>query len=311
MDLSEYQKHTQCTDQYLKENTIEDSEIPNGQNIEKAELIPLLGLVGEVGSLLGEYKKLQRDGSIHQNFRDEVKEELGDVLWYVANVAEKFGLDLNDVASANLTKVRARWIRSIEEVRFYDEDLPKSQRLPRKFIYFFKEEVVEGRLMVRMTDALNAGQQTGELLSDNTYGNDGYRFHDIFHLAFATYLGWSPVFRKLLRNNKKLCNRTPHHLDDAEDGGRAQVIEEAIVAAAYVYAEDHAFLEGATTVGSDLLRHIERITRNLEVRNRTGWEWDRALIEGFNIWRQLKDNGGGYVVGKLEKPCLDFKQRLK
>ena len=79
---------------------MKDSDIPNSQNIEKAELIPLLGLVGEVGSLLGEYKKLLRDGSIHQNFRDEVQEELGDVLWYVANVAEKFGLDLNDVASA-------------------------------------------------------------------------------------------------------------------------------------------------------------------------------------------------------------------
>ena len=132
-----------------------------------------------------------------------------------------------------------------------------------------------------------------------------------FILRSQRILDGHQFFRKLLRNNEQLNNRTPEQLDDAEDGGRAQVIEEAIVAAAYVYAEDHAFLEGATTVGSDLLRHIERMTRNLEVRNRTGWEWNRALIEGFNIWRQLKENGGGYVVGKLEKPSLEFNRRLK
>ncbi|MCI0723920.1 MAG: nucleoside triphosphate pyrophosphohydrolase family protein, partial [Acidobacteria bacterium] len=43
---------------------------------------PMLGLFGEVGSLMAEVKKKQRDGVAHGNFREAILEELGDVLWY-------------------------------------------------------------------------------------------------------------------------------------------------------------------------------------------------------------------------------------
>ena len=269
------------------------------------EVIPLLGLVGEVGALLSEYKKLLRDGEIHRSFRDEVAEELGDVLWYVANVADKFDLDLEEVASLNLSKVRGRWLGPDGAVRLYDEGLAADQQLPRRFEYRFEQEEAEEAIRVSMLDE-SSGTPTGDPLRDNTYEDDGYRFHDVIHLAFAAYLGWSPVLRKLLRKRKQIVHRTPERVDDAEDGGRAQVIEEAIVAAAYIYAEDHDMLDGATTVGQGLLRHIQRMTRKLEVGDRSAWEWDRALLDGFAVWRELTRHGGGTVAGDLGRRSLEF-----
>ena len=82
MRLNEYQRAAAKTDQF------QVRKASNGQ-VDKAELVPLLGLTGEVGALLSEYKKLLRDGPVHMRFKDRVKEELGDTLWYVAAVASR------------------------------------------------------------------------------------------------------------------------------------------------------------------------------------------------------------------------------
>jgi len=300
MNLGAYQKAARKTDQNPSDAEISARKVPKSH-----EVIPMLGLVGEVGALLSEYKKLLRDGKIHRNFREEVAEELGDVLWYLANVADKFDLDLEEVAAANLKKVRARWLGPGGKVHLYDNDLPINQQLPRQFKYRFEQEKVEGVFQIRMID-VSSGAQTGDLLRDNTHEDDGYRFHDVIHLSFAAYLGWSPVLRKLLRQQQQIVHRTPEKVDDAEDGGRGRVIEEAIVAAAYIYAEDHAMLEGAQTVGQDLLRHIENMTRKLEVSDRSAWEWNRSLLDGFAVWRKLATHGGGIVTGDLKLKSLNF-----
>ena len=48
------------------------------------------------------------------------------------------------------------------------------------------------------------------------------------------------------------------------------------------------------------------MTRKLEVGDRSAWEWDRALLSGFTVWRELTTNGGGCVVGDLNGPSLEF-----
>lgn len=58
----------------------------------------LLGLFGEVGSLLSELKKKQRDKDSYVAYQDTVIEELGDVLWYFANGADRAGLSLSSLA---------------------------------------------------------------------------------------------------------------------------------------------------------------------------------------------------------------------
>lgn len=61
---------------------------------------PLLGLFGETGSLLSEVKKKQRDRASYLGYAAAVVEEVGDVLWYLAAVASRVGLDLETLALA-------------------------------------------------------------------------------------------------------------------------------------------------------------------------------------------------------------------
>lgn len=300
MDLAEFQRSALVTDQAIPNNPGSDLRLP-----QRHEVIPILGLVGEVGALVGEYKKLLRDGATHRNFRDEVAEELGDILWYVANLASKFELDLNEVASENLKKVRDRWGTSTH-FGLVDEASPPSQQLPRAFAYRFEQRsTANGGVQLLLIDA-NTGSQLGDPLTDNAYDDDGYRFHDVMHLAFAACLGWSPVLRKLLRKSKIIQNRQPSSVADVEDGGRAQVIEEAVVAAAYAYASKHEFLDGVDAVDWTLLRHIRDLTSDLEIKDCTAGKWNSAILTGFSVWRAVRSNQGGLVRGDLTTRSIEF-----
>ena len=73
-------------------------------------LYPTLGLVGEAGELANKVKKVLRDqgGELTEETREALLSELGDVLWYVAQVATDLGASLEAVAEANLRKLRSR-----------------------------------------------------------------------------------------------------------------------------------------------------------------------------------------------------------
>jgi NTP pyrophosphatase (non-canonical NTP hydrolase) len=58
----------------------------------------LLGLFGEIGTLLDEVKKKQRDTRSYVGYESSVIEELGDVLWYLTNIADRSGLALSAIA---------------------------------------------------------------------------------------------------------------------------------------------------------------------------------------------------------------------
>jgi hypothetical protein len=167
--------------------------------------------------------------------------------------------------------------------------------------------VINGMEKLVHVDRLRNNTLVGDPLTDNSYGDNGYRFHDVLHLAFAALLGWSPVWRKLLRKAGLITNRTePPGIADAQDGGRAQVIDEAIVAAAYVYASRHSFLEGAEVVDWKLLNHIKQMTADLEVSDRTTREWNDAILRGFEMWRQLRTHNGGIIRGNLLEGTIQF-----
>jgi hypothetical protein len=146
------------------------------------------------------------------------------------------------------------------------------------------------------------GAKFGDPLRANHYEDDGYRFHDICHLSYASVLGWSPTLRALLRRKRK----SDPKVDEVEDGGRAIVIEEGISAMVFSYAERRNFLEGAEGVNYDLLRTIKDMTSHLEVSARTEGEWERAIMTGFDIWRQVKANGKGQIHADLEQGIIEM-----
>ena len=73
-------------------------------------LYPTLGLCGEAGEVAEKVKKQIRDGVFH---RHEVAKELGDVLWYLANICNDIGYNLDEIADLNLTKLRGRMARNV------------------------------------------------------------------------------------------------------------------------------------------------------------------------------------------------------
>jgi NTP pyrophosphatase (non-canonical NTP hydrolase) len=99
--LSDYQTRSRVTAVY-----------PNaGDNL----VYPTLGLAGEAGEVAEKVKKLIRDdaGVLSDERRAAIAKELGDVLWYVAQVATEAGLDLDEIAAANLEKLLSRAQRGV------------------------------------------------------------------------------------------------------------------------------------------------------------------------------------------------------
>jgi len=73
-------------------------------------IYPTLGLVNEAGEVAGKIKKVFRDkdGEINEETRSALKAELGDVLWYMAQVCTELGLSLDEVAAYNIDKLYSR-----------------------------------------------------------------------------------------------------------------------------------------------------------------------------------------------------------
>jgi NTP pyrophosphatase (non-canonical NTP hydrolase) len=101
MELSDYQERSRATAVY-----------PGlGANL----LYPTLGLCGEAGEVAEKIKKMVRDdaGVLSPERREALAKELGDVLWYVAQLATEAGLDLDAVAAGNLDKLLSRRERDV------------------------------------------------------------------------------------------------------------------------------------------------------------------------------------------------------
>ena len=242
---------------------------------------------------------MAQDGDSYRLFPDRVKEELGDLLWYLSNVATKHGLTLEDVAAYNLCKTQRRWrtdANAGRTPRLFDDRYPESERFPRQMDISIESEEPGRSVMV-----IN-GRECGDPLRDNRDEDDGYRFHDIFHLSYASVLGWSPTLRALLRRKRKSDVR----VDEVEDGGRAIVIEEGISAMVFSYAERRDFLDGAEGVNYEMLRTIKEMTAHLEVSCRTEGEWERAIMTGFSLWRQVKAKGKGRLYADLEQRTIEL-----
>lgn len=262
----------------------------------KKVIVSLLGLAGELGDLNSTFKKLvlQRDS---RTLRGDLREDIGDILWYLTSLAIQYKIPLQDVARESAQK--AERLYSQGEVNRFDDGFDEEERLPRQFSVTFSEKRNGKQLLVRI---MVSGVIVGDTLTDNAHKGDGYRYHDVFHLAYAAVLGWSPVIRSLLRRKRKSNQR----IDEIEDGGRAAVVEEAISVLVFNEAPQRGWYTEESSVDIGLLKTIIRLTAGLEVHRCTAKQWKAAILQGYSAFKQLKDHCGGRVDVDLDRQNLTY-----
>ena len=102
MNFNQYQEYAEQFDLFAQEKY---------KASDPAFMAKVLGLVGEAGETAEKFKKILRDkaGEISEEDKLEILKELGDVLWYVAELAAGLGITLEDVAWGNVEKLRKRY----------------------------------------------------------------------------------------------------------------------------------------------------------------------------------------------------------
>ena len=333
----------------------------------------LLGLFGEVGSVMATAKKFHREREVYVGYTNAVVEELGDTLWYFVALCRRLEYGIDDIFSRVVSDQRYRGmvaasdvvdgplssISSVHEVLPLDELLlrlgdsaaallsiagpgeqseplliafadiyiqavqtarvpfaqivrtninkaqgrflePEFARLPTFDSAFPEEERLPEKFEIKFTQRRSGqcylqwnGVFIGDPLTDNSLDADGYRFHDVFHFAHGAILHWSPTFRALIKQKRK----SDPEYDEAQDGGRAIVVEEGLTAWIFSCAKNLNFFEGQSSLSFDLLKTVHQFVRGYEVESCPLRLWERAILEGYNVFRQLHANNGGIVVG--------------
>lgn len=223
------------------------------------------------------------------------KQRLGpclvSVLDALVNAATEAGVTLEAAAVKNLKKTNDRWPVQRQYPPFFDADAPKEEQLPRALEIEIFEREVGGKLYVfQRCNGLNIGDR----LTDNAMAADDYRFHDVFHYAYVAVLGWSPVTRSLF----KLKRKSVPKIDEAQDGARATLIEEGI--ATYIFGQaidlnlfaDHK----PGDLPFDLLKQVRQFVAGYEAEECPPWLWEDAILQGYAVFRYLKEHRRGTVI---------------
>jgi NTP pyrophosphatase (non-canonical NTP hydrolase) len=344
------------------------NDIAHTDFLPKNDIRPvLMGLVGEVGSVLAAGKKLDREGKVFSGYRATIQEELGDTLWYFVRLCERLDVQVDTVFSEaakaggarvstratrpphaallalgralsdvltirskrvdsfpvlcafahqylrvvrasrlqlakiveqNAKKTSGRFLTAnFNELPRFDDDFPLEERLPVRFkIVITQRESGQSYLQY-------SGVFVGDPLTDNIADQDGYRFHDVFHFAYAAVLNWSPVFRALLKQKRKSNKR----YDEEQDGGRAVVVEEGLTAWIFSRAKKLDFFADQRSLSFDMLKTVEQFVQGYEVDQCPLSLWERAILQGYQVFRKVHKNNGGIVYGDLTTRSIKYR----
>jgi len=261
----------------------------------------LRALAAEAGQLMA------HDGNAAgpQLFSGEVLQHLSGLLADMVVVASLFNQRITTVALRNIDKIRSRWPGDDPTyLGLFDEGHHELEQFPRVIKMNFIERVPDkGRphVIQRMNDV-----NIGDRLTDNRTEEDGYRFHDVFHLAYLTHLGWSPVIRALL----KLKRKSDPEIDENQDGARAIIIEEGIATWIFNHAHRRNYFVGVDKGRLDynLLKQVVDMVDGYEVEDCPLWQWEIAILDGFRVFRELRDSNSrcGVVTANLLTRTLTF-----
>lgn len=227
------------------------------------------------------------------------------VLDELVKLTTRAGISLESAARRNIEKTESRWPSRRILHPLYDENFPKYERLPQTLLVdIIEERISDNQYFVYQ---VCNGIHIGDRLTDNIADPDLYRFHDVFHYAYAAVLGWSPVTRSLFKTKRK----SDKVIDEAQDGARATLIEEGISAIVFNAAKkNNFFLDVARgKLSFDLLKTIQSFVEGYEVATAPLWAWEEAILQGYEAFRFLKEhraatiavNGREMTVGTLKK----------
>lgn len=347
----------------------------------------LLGLFGEVGSIMATAKKLHREGEAFVGYRHAVIEEFGDALWYLAALCRRVKisidavfsetiaaggytqvlaatdtpewpvaiasrvetapaldaalLELGEAAAALLSLAREAPDPKVALVPFVNSYLkalqaagmtfakiaeynaaktrgrflaPDPNTLPTFDSMFDEEERIPDYFELSITQRKSGktymqwkGVFIGDPLTDNIRDEDGYRFHDVFHFAHAAVLHWSPTFRALIKHKRK----SDPKVDEAQDGGRAIVVEEGLTAWIFSRAKQLGFFENQKTISFDMLKTIQQFVNGYEVEQCPLKLWEDAILQGYEVFRQVRANQGGTIIGDRKSRKLSYQSPMR
>lgn len=207
------------------------------------------------------------------------------------------GLTLVEVVEGNLRKVSGAFLEpSPEDLIALDFDalFDSEEQLPRTFKIRINQRT-SGKSYLQWN-----GVFIGDPLTDSIADPDGYRFHDVFHLAHAAVLHWSPVTRALIRQKRK--SRAEY--DEVQDGGRAIVVEEGLTAWIFAKAKELEYFADQERVSLGILKTIGEFVTGYEVAKCPLKLWERAILQGYAVFRNIKSAEGGWIVGDRAKRAI-------
>jgi NTP pyrophosphatase (non-canonical NTP hydrolase) len=292
------------------------------------QVAPMLGLAGETGAILDAHKRYLRTNLDWRTNRERIREELGDLLWYIAAVATSVNLDLGDVAQHNLERTRDIYPgepmeKLLAQVPVLDVGALTTERFPRKLAIYFSEKTDafgsdEAELVLHSAEpnafrngplqlkgkrqGFLVGEALGDPLTDNSRRKDGYRYHDALHLGFMAVIGWSPVMRYLLA----LRRRSNKETERDEDGPRAQFAEEGLAAVLSRLAPKRMGFLDEQSIDGYVIDIAKAAAADTEAAAMPGWLWRRAICEGFKAMDALNSNRGGCILADLDARKLVY-----
>lgn len=208
-------------------------------------------------------------------------------------------LTFSNVARGNLQKARGAFLEpqaaDLIDLDF-DREFGTEEQLPREFKVRVNQRG-SGKSYLQWN-----GVFIGDPLTDNIADRDGYRFHDVFHFSYAAILHWSPVIRALIKHKRKSQSK----YDEEQDNGRAIVVEEGLTAWIFSKAKELNFFENQEKVSLGILKTIDEFVSGYEVEKCPLKLWEKAILDGYSVFREIKKNQGGWIIGNREKRTLQY-----
>jgi NTP pyrophosphatase (non-canonical NTP hydrolase) len=238
---------------------------------------------------------------------------LGEIIWHLSALAGLYKLQLSDIIS--LTQEKASFRNPTDQPGPRHDSGVEGQRFPDRFEVHFVDTGDEKSEMYWVADDIIV-KKLGATLTDNDHEGDGYRFHDVIHVAFAVHLGWSPNLRAFMG----LKRRGNAKIDEVEDGGRAKILEETIILQIHLQAEAYnqylseagSELDGSPyrypdAMGFEFLRRLHDLTIGHEVHENPKQDWEQAIRNGYEHYYTLREANGGIIAIDMQARTMEFR----